>query len=132
MANSGWHGFDLDGTCVCYESGDIDTKGPEFIGENIDPVIDKIKGYLEDGERVKIMTARVWPLGTKAADLPFNADRVKFALKAKKAIDKWSKETFGRILPTTCIKDAEMIDLHDDRAIQVVPNEGKRADGEDL
>jgi hypothetical protein len=132
VSNNGWHAVDLDGTLVQYEQGDMKTHGPEYIGESIEPMVEKVKGWLDDGERVKIFTARVWPLGTKAADLPFNADKVKFALKAKKAIDKWSKDTFGRVLPTTCIKDMDCIDIYDDRAVGVVQNEGTRADGEDL
>jgi hypothetical protein len=132
MSNNGHHLVDFDGTLVFYESGDVDSKGPDHIGENIEPMIAKVQGWLDAGERVKIFTARVWPLGTKAADQPFNADKVKFAMKAKKAIDSWSKETFGKVLPTTCIKEPSAISIWDDRAIQVNQNEGTRADGEDL
>lgn len=132
MSEDSHHLVDFDGTLVAYESGDMDSKGPEFIGANIGPLIERVKAWLDNGERVKIFTARVWPLGTKAADLPFNADRVKFAMKAKKAIDNWSKETFGRTLPCTCIKSPSSIDIWDDNAVGIVRNEGVRADGEDL
>jgi ribosomal protein L37E len=45
-------------------------------------------------------------------------------------IKAWSKEHLGQILPITYQKDAEMLELWDDRAIQVKPNTGQRADGE--
>lgn len=130
--NDGHHLVDLDGTLVTYESGDVDTKGPDYIGESIIPMVERVKEWLGNGERVKIFTARVWPIGTKAADQPFNQDRVKFAMKAKKAIDKWSKDTFGKVLPCTCIKTPEALDIWDDKAVGVVLNKGERADGEDL
>ena len=43
-------------------------------------------------------------------------------------IDRWCLKHLGEALPITCIKDMRMTELWDDRAIQVVPNTGARAD----
>ncbi len=41
-------------------------------------------------------------------------------------IEQWCLKHFGKTLPVTNIKDFAMIELWDDRAIQVIPNTGKR------
>ena len=37
---------------------------------------------------------------------------------------------FGVVLPVTNVKDWHMLELWDDRAVQVEPNTGRRVDGE--
>ena len=40
----------------------------------------------------------------------------------------WCQAHLGRVLPVTCVKDFGMVELWDDRAVQVVPNDGRRVD----
>ena len=49
----GWIGVDLDGTLSHYESEQY----PE-IGEPLEPMVNRILGWLEAGEEVRILTAR--------------------------------------------------------------------------
>ena len=44
---------------------------------------------------------------------------------AIEAIREWTYNVFGRILTVTCVKDYAMIELYDDRAIQVTRNTGE-------
>jgi hypothetical protein len=44
-------------------------------------------------------------------------------------IEAWCVEHIGVVLPVTNVKDFGMIELWDDRAVQVVPNTGQRVDG---
>jgi len=45
------------------------------------------------------------------------------------AIAAWCKLHIGQVLPLTCTKDYGMIELWDDRAVQVEMNTGRRMDG---
>jgi len=110
----GWIGVDLDGTLAEYHGW----KGPEHIGKAIPKMVDRVKQWLEEGKDVRIMTARVAP-GKGDAE------------KYRERIEEWVEKTFGRELPVTHEKDREMLELWDDRVVQVVPNTGERADGKD-
>ncbi len=44
-------------------------------------------------------------------------------------IQAWCLEHVGEVLPVTPAKDYDMVELWDDRAVQVIPNTGERADG---
>lgn len=115
--NGGWIGVDLDGTLAVYDGW----KGPEHVGEPIPKMVARVKAWLNDGVDVRIFTARVSHDGIDA--------RVAEAYRAYHAIDAWCREHIGRTLPVTNIKDYAMIELWDDRAVQVIPNTGERADG---
>lgn len=47
----------------------------------------------------------------------------------REMIESWCVEHIGHKLPITNVKDYGMIELWDDRAVQVIPNTGRRADG---
>jgi hypothetical protein len=105
--NNGWIGVDLDGTLAHYDHW----RGVEHIGEPIKPMLDRVKTWIAEGRRVKIFTARV-------------AGEPLAAAEARKHIQRWLKEQGLPRLHITNIKDFEMIELWDDRAVQVVPNTG--------
>lgn len=42
-------------------------------------------------------------------------------------IERWCLEHIGIVLPVTNVKDYGMIELWDDRAVQVIPNTGEPA-----
>lgn len=115
----GWIGVDLDGTLAHYDGW----KGPEHIGEPIRPMVERVKRWDAEGHTVKIFTARVFPLGT---GIHVDPPRLKEARAALEAIELWCTRIFGHPLPVTCIKDYAMIELWDDRCVQVIPNTGER------
>ena len=110
----GWIGVDLDGTLAKYDKW----KGIEHIGEPIAPMVDRVKAWLKEGRRVKIVTARVSMGPGEDRDM------------AMYYIHLWCHDCIGQPLPVTHEKDFAMLQLWDDRAIQVIPNTGMRADGE--
>lgn len=117
MALKGWIGFDLDGTLAWYDSW----RGPDHIGEPIRPVVDLAKKLLEEGEDVRIFTARV--CSTQPEGL---------AETARTAIQEWSEKHLGQVVPVTAEKDYTMAQLYDDRCVQLLTNTGVRADGRKL
>lgn len=107
----GWIGVDLDGTLALYDGWN----GHEHIGDPITPMVERVKRWRAAGRDVKIFTARVH--GDDPAVLI--------------VIEAWSLKHIGEVLPVTNKKDYGMIELWDDRAVQVHPNTGRRADGQD-
>lgn len=103
-----WIGVDLDGTLA-----NRNHEGDE-IGEPVPAMVDRVKLWLSEGRDVRLMTARAYSMS--AAQL--------------KAINTWLQEHIGETIPITCEKDPYMQELWDDRAVQVIPNTGQRADGE--
>lgn len=111
---TGWIGVDLDGTLAQYDGW----KGPEHIGEPIPRMVERVKAWLAEGKDVRIFTARV------CSSQPGNT-----GLKAMAAIQRWCDTHIGHALAVTSEKDWSMIELWDDRCVQVVPNTGHRIDG---
>lgn len=125
---NGWIAVDLDGTLAAYDGW----QGVEHIGEPIAPMVEKVKRWLTEGQDVRIFTARVYPLGTLAENDPEAGGRVKDSTHAANVIEDWCLKHIGKVLPLTCIKDYGMLQLWDDRAVQVIPNTGNRADGKEI
>ncbi len=109
----GWYGVDLDGTLAEYDGW----VGEEHIGAPIPKMVDRVKRWLHEGREVRIMTARVAPHGLQVGGIVFEV------------IERWCQEHIGQVLPITHAKDYGMIELWDDRAIQIIANTGERADG---
>jgi len=118
MNNFGWIGVDFDGTLVEYERW----LGPDVFGAPIPNMVQRVIDWLAEGREVRILTARVYA--------PQNdAGRQKDAAIALLAIQDWCESAFGQRLAVTCQKDFTMIEMWDDRAVQLIPNTGERADG---
>jgi hypothetical protein len=113
----GWIGVDLDGTLAKYD-GWVDW---DVIGEPIPEMVNRVKKWLADGYTVKIFTARVG----KSYDKCKNSERVFWRSDMVRVIKRWCCDHVGQALEVTCVKDVDMIELWDDRAIQVIPNTGK-------
>lgn len=105
--NKGWIGCDLDGTLAHYE-GWNDGK----IGAPILKMVHRVRAWLAEGHAVKIVTARVAPNQKDAAMQTI-------------IIQDWCREHIGMALPVTATKDYAMIQLYDDRCVQVIANTGK-------
>ncbi len=110
--NSGWIGVDLDGTLAHYDKW----RGIDHIGEPIMPMVERVKKWLKDGETVKIFTARMHGHGVEVIGVG-PADVLT-------PIEQWCEKHLGQKLPVTNIKDFGMIELWDDRCVQVIPNTG--------
>ena len=108
---SGWIGVDLDGTLAHYGGW----QGPDHIGAPIAPMVERVKDWLAAGKDVRIFTARV----------AFDE-----AGEARTAIQAWCLRHIGTELPITNVKDYGMVELWDDRAVQIITNTGRRADEE--
>lgn len=115
MSRGGWIGVDLDGTLARYPG----TFGvPHGIGEPIPRMVDRVKTWLSEGIDVRIMTARAAPPFTDLFGKEIGED------EALKEVRDWCEKHIGHQLPITCKKDYNMIELWDDRAVQVIPNTG--------
>lgn len=103
----GWIGVDLDGTLAAYDGW----KGEEHIGPPVPRMLERVRRWVEQGRTVKIFTARVCE---EESGGPVTA-----------AIQSWCVRHLGYTLEVTCRKDYQMIELWDDRCVQVVPNTGR-------
>lgn len=115
--SKGWIGVDLDGTLAHYDKWE----GAEHIGEPIPLMVNRVKRWLKEGKDVRIMTARV-AVNIEEGVLDFRP-RV-----ARDFIDAWCMQHIGQKLPVTHMKDFGMIELWDDRCVQVEKNTGRRMD----
>jgi hypothetical protein len=109
-----WLGVDLDGTLAYYEPV------PEWdgsIGAPIPAMVARVQRWLELGRDVRIMTARV-------AHVDGVTEGPRSVEAQERLIRAWCREHIGCELPVTAQKDYHMRELWDDRAIQVVTNEG--------
>jgi hypothetical protein len=112
MSKNGWIGVDLDGTLAEYDGW----KGPTHIGRPVTKMLNRVQRWLTEGREVRIFTARVSHDGT--------AERMIQAQEAMYAIRDWVMQHVGRELAVTCVKDYGMVELWDDRCVQVMPNTG--------
>lgn len=106
---TGWVGVDLDGTLASYDGWNGHTQ----IGTPVPAMVERVQRWIGEGRHVKIFTARVSTPDEKERD------------EVVSAIQAWCQEHVGVILPITCSKDFGMIELWDDRVVQVIPNTGQ-------
>lgn len=108
-----WIGVDFDGTLAHRNSGD----SWAVIGSPIPRMVERVRGWLAQGYRVKIVTARAW--------VPHcSCMRDEAYMLRMSAIQEWCREHLGQVLEVTCEKDPGMLELWDDRAISVEYNTG--------
>ena len=115
----GWIAVDLDGTLAEYNGW----KGAGYIGAPVPLMLKRVQEWIIKGEDVRIFTARVSPQSIKV-----NNDTLENTVKP---IQDWCEKHVGVVLPVTHEKDMAMVQLWDDRCVQVIPNTGKRADGKE-
>jgi hypothetical protein len=117
----GWIGVDLDGTLAHYDRW----RGPHHIGEPIPAMLARVKKWLAEGREVRIFTARV-EAGTITLGMDVqNGEACRNAALVEQSVRAWCKKHVGQELPVTCKKDFGMIELWDDRCVQVIPNTGR-------
>ena len=131
--SKGWIGVDFDGTLAQYETW----ISAEHCDEPIEPMVERVKRWLAEGREVRIFTARVFPILAAPVDsvatdwavldrvVSLAPSRWAEASAAVRAIRAWCRQHIGQELTITCVKDFAMIELWDDRAVQVRPNTGE-------
>ena len=120
LLQRGWIGVDLDG-CLAEYHGETAFE----IGKPIPLMVERVKQWLHEGKRVKIMTARCD--GGKVALAMGDQRGVPYqdTEKILGIIRAWCREHIGRELEITNQKDYGMIELWDDRAVTVEHNTGR-------
>jgi hypothetical protein len=108
VAKHQWVGVDLDGTLSRNDNpGHFEPPYP--LGQPIPHMIEMVRSLMAAGVTVKIFSARA----CEPENVPIVQD--------------WAeKHGLGR-LEVTNLKDYDLIRFYDDRAIQVLPNEGRTA-----
>lgn len=107
----GYIGVDFDGTLAVHEPG----SGVDTLGEPIPAMVERVKGWLQAGEKVRIITARV-------------ADKYSDRVEQAQLIQAWCVKYIGTALKVQAHKCGSMYELWDDRAVGLVRNTGLRAD----
>lgn len=111
--DNGWYGVDLDGTLAYYDKW----RGVAHIGDPIPKMYDRVKQWMVMGRDVRIFTARSYPCDTSNESIQY--------------IKLWCVKHFGFELPITHMKDQHMLELWDDRVVQINKNTGDRSDGKE-
>jgi len=111
-----WIGVDLDGTLAHYDGW----RGVDHIGEPVPEMLTRVKQWIAEGKCVKIFTARLHAHNV----IDFTDSK---PVDVITPIQEWCRKHVGVVLDATNVKDFEMVELWDDRCIQVEPNTGKRA-----
>jgi hypothetical protein len=119
MGRTEWIGVDLDGTLAHYEKWGMWNE----IGAPIAPMVERIRGWLDERRVVKIFTARVGiENGTcLVTGRPFTK------MDVSNVIQDWCHRNvrLNWRPEVTATKDYLMVELWDDRAVQVIPNTGQ-------
>jgi hypothetical protein len=76
-------------------------------------MVERVKLWRRQGLEVRIFTARV--------SVPSSDERE----VARAVIEAWCYEHLGEVLPVTCVKDYECLEIFDDRAWRVQRNTGR-------
>jgi hypothetical protein len=98
-----WIGVDLDGTLA----SDVNSWGDGIIGHPIPAMVARVKKWIAEGVTVKVFTARA------------------SSSKQVLAIKKWLAKHGLPDMEVTNVKDRLMIELWDDRCVQVSYNTGQ-------
>jgi hypothetical protein len=113
--SNGWIGVDLDATLAEYH-GFIE----DVIGKPVPVMLERVKRWLAEGWEVRIVTARV---GTaepgRVSDTPEKIEAI------RTMIEDWCEEHLGQRLRVTNEKDYGMVEIWDDRCVQVEENTGR-------
>lgn len=115
-----WIGVDLDGTLAHYDKW----MGWNVFGEPIPAMVERVRAWLRDGREVRIMTARVGVDPSAKHVCLVTGDVFTNEMMAR-AVQDWTERHLGERLTVTCVKDLHMIELWDDRAVQVIANTGR-------
>lgn len=109
----GWIAVDFDGTLAEYFGWS------EQLGKPIPLMVIRVKRWLAEGRDVRIFTARL-----HGEEYTVEPNDLRHGDTQAGKIQMWCLYNIGRTLPITRVKDHHMIELWDDRAVQVEANTG--------
>jgi hypothetical protein len=110
VSDDHWVGFDLDGT-LARDDAEGHFEPPYPLGQPVPEMLQTMRRLMQAGIKVKIFSARA----CEPENIP--------------AVQDWAeRHGLGR-LEVTNQKDYNLIRFFDDRAIQVVPNQGRPVGG---
>lgn len=115
--SKGWIAVDLDGTLAFYDRW----VAWNVIGPPIELMLERVKRWVKEGTEVRIFTARV----SYAMDTCRITGKEFTRREVEVVIQDWLVKQGVPRLKVTHEKDVDMIELWDDRAIQVIPNTGR-------
>lgn len=113
----GWIAVDLDGTLAVYDHW----VAWDIIGPVIEPMKERVLKWVAEGQEVRIFTARVAYEKDRCYVTGVDFHRADIV----NIIQNWLEANSMPRLAVTHEKDFKMIELWDDRAIQVVRNTGR-------
>lgn len=105
--SDGWYGVDLDKTLAKHR------KGQKTIGDVIPKMLSRVRRMATQGKEVRILTARAAIPGERFQNIV--------------DVHDWLKQQVGIPLEVTSQKDHEMVELYDDRVVEVEANTGELA-----
>lgn len=114
------YAVDLDKTLARYDGWPEDNG----IGEPLEQMVNRVRGWRLAGHAVWIFTARVCPIRTKPVDAGSPEDLDAFIADQEAKIKTWCLEHLGEELPVTSQKLPIFDEIWDDRARHVLPNTG--------
>ena len=135
----GYIAVDFDGTMFTFPESDDDAwLAWNVFGEPIWPMIDRIRAWLTAGIEVRVFTARIGlPVSVHVPGQPVEfIDSKELLYKCQTTGTLYSAHMMANAiqdhlekhhlprLKVQCYKDAHMIEFWDDRAVQVLPNQG--------
>ena len=121
----GYIAVDFDGTLVTYETW----RGIEHVGEPIQPMVARVRAWLAQGWEVRIMTNRVAGADSRQAVEGAKTDprwnELRDVDRAREVVQRWCEQHLGVRLVVQNHKTGDMVELWDDRAVQVERNTGR-------
>jgi hypothetical protein len=119
---TGYIAVDLDGTLVEYHGW----VAWNVIGPPIPAMVERVKAWLKEGYKVKIFTARlVADQNPTFVATCYKTGQQYLRYQMQDVISDWCLKHIGKRLEVINVKCLNMIELWDDRAIQVVSNTGR-------
>lgn len=119
----GWIGVDFDGTLALENFKEFPVPGLP-----VERMAQRVRVWHGAGREVRIVTARVGactPDDIMAIGGKFAIMGVEDWIDFQRAlIEEWCLTHLGFRLEVTCAKDFQMLELWDDRCVQVLPNTG--------
>jgi len=114
-----WIAVDLDGTLAHWDESAFPAIGPP-----IPVMVARVQGWITEGKDVRIFTARVGP-ATIAECAVFGKSPQEWRMYQIGLIENFCIAQFGVPLAITCAKDFKLVELWDDRAVQMETNTGR-------
>ena len=109
---------DLDGTLA----HSLPVFNPEIIGDPIERMVARVEAHIKAGDKIVIFSARV---AEDESITPAGTTNKEFAAHQRALIESWCEKTFSQVFEVTAIKSPLFDLIYDDRAAQIIPDQGE-------